>query len=270
MKLKNLSISIATLAVLSGLLLATAAAVAFPNLPGTPVTMTVADGSVSYFVITLSNVPAGYDVLNGDYLGWCLDRGHNMSRSTLLNVTLYSSLNPPVSLNTKPWNQINYILNNKQGTMDDVQQALWYFMGWWSFGNLSPTAQTLVNEANAHSDFVPAFGQIVAVICLPADANEQLALIEVTPTLEPGYTPGFWKHNIGVALGYNPGAYSAFRDGTKLTEAMLQGYAATVGVSLQEAYDAVSARGNTAGQAAIRTDMANAFNAAAGYGPFED
>ena len=88
--------------------------------------------------------------------------------------------------------------------------------------------------------------------------------------LETGYTPGFWKHNIGVALGYNKGHYSAFRDGTKLTAAMLQGYAAIVGVTLQEAYAAVSAKGNTEGQAQIRADMANAFNAAAGYGPFVD
>jgi hypothetical protein len=85
-------------------------------------------------------------------------------------------------------------------------------------------------------------------------------------TLRPGYTPGFWKHNIGVALGYNKGAYSAFRDGTKLTLVMLQGYAATVGVTLQEAYEDLTAIGP--GMDTVRADMANAFNAAAGYGPF--
>jgi len=85
-----------------------------------------------------------------------------------------------------------------------------------------------------------------------------------------GYTPGFWKHNIGVYLGYNNGKYSAFRDGTKLTAALLEMYAATAGVTLQEAYTALTARGNRAGQAQIRADMANAFNAAAGYGPFID
>jgi hypothetical protein len=159
--------------------------------------MTVVDGSVSYFVITLSNVPAGYDVSNRDYLGWCLDRGHNMSRSTLLNVTLYSSLNPPTPLKTKPWNQINYILNNKQGTVNDISQAIWYFMGWYYFEHLTSTAQTLVNEANAHSDFVPAFGQIVGVICLPADTNQQLSLIEVKPRC-PGPSHGCYEHNANI------------------------------------------------------------------------
>jgi len=90
------------------------------------------------------------------------------------------------------------------------------------------------------------------------------------PPCEAGYTPGFWKHNIGVALGYNPGNYSAFSDGTKLTSALLQGYAATVGKTLEEAYAAVSAKGNTEGQAQIRANMANLFNEAAGYGPFVD
>lgn len=269
MKTKNYLVSIATFAVLSGLL-ATALASAFPNLPSAPVTMNVADGSTSYFVITLSDVPAGYDVSNGAYPGWCLHRGKTMSRGVPLTVTLYSSLDPPESWPPKPWNQVNYILNNKQGTVADIQQAIWHLMGYWNFENLTPTAQVLVNEANSHSDFVPTYGQIVGVICFPADENEQVALIEVVvPPLESGYTPGFWKHNIGVALGYNRGAYSAFRDGTKLNEAMLQGYATTVGVTLEEAYEALTAHGFR-GANVIRADMANAFNEAAGYGPFED
>jgi hypothetical protein len=85
---------------------------------------------------------------------------------------------------------------------------------------------------------------------------------------EPGYTPGFWKHNIGVALGYNPGRYSAFNDGTKLTEVMLEDYADIVEVALEDAYEALSAKGP--GMDTVRADMANAFNAAAGYGPFVD
>jgi len=85
---------------------------------------------------------------------------------------------------------------------------------------------------------------------------------------EPGYTPGFWKHNIGVAIGENPGGYSAFSDGTKLTEVMLQGYADLVPVTLPEAYEALSAKGP--GMNTVRADMANAFNDAAGLGPYVD
>jgi len=269
MKLKSLSISLATIAVLSGLLLTTAAAVTFPNLPSTPVKMNVADGTVSYFVITLSNVPAGYDVTNGEYPGWCLDRGHDMSRSVLLDVTLYSSLSPPAPLDTKPWNEINYILNNKQGTMDDVQMAIWHFMGWWSYGVLSPAAKAMVDAANAHSDFVPTNGQIVGVICLPADTEEQLALIEVTPR-SPGFTPGFWKHNIEVRLGLTKGSYNAFEggplDGVKLTDQLMDDYLAEIDNGLT--FTQALANLNLKGWNPLRTDTANAFNEAAGYGPY--
>jgi hypothetical protein len=266
MKLKNLSISIATLAVLSGLLLGTAAAVTFPNVPATPVTMTVADGNVSYFVITLSNVPAGYDVLNGEYLGWCLDRGHTMSRSVALTVTLYSSLSPPVSLNTKPWNQINYVLNNKQGTVEDVAEAIWHFMGWWYFEHLSPTAKTLVNEANAHSDFVPAFGQIVGVICLPADANQQIALIEVKPCARPGLSPGYWKHNVNV---YN-GGHGSYSGDPHITPTQLEAYAAYIKANFEPSFSLAWAqtRFQNNQYKNMWLTIANWFNAAAGLAPY--
>jgi hypothetical protein len=83
-----------------------------------------------------------------------------------------------------------------------------------------------------------------------------------------GYTPGFWKHNIRVALELTRGSYSAFDDGTKVTEVDLLTWAGDIGVSLEEALEDLTARGP--GSEATRTDMANAFNAAAGFGPFED
>jgi hypothetical protein len=40
---------------------------------------------------------------------------------------------------------------------------------------------------------------------------------------EPGLSPGFWKHNIAVALGENPGSFSSPHEGQPhLTEADLQ------------------------------------------------
>jgi len=81
---------------------------------------------------------------------------------------------------------------------------------------------------------------------------------------EPGYTPGFWKHNIGVYLGENPGEYSAFNDGTKVDAEILEG----LGIDLQAAYAALSAKGP--GSDTVRADMANDLNTAAGFGPFVD
>ncbi len=239
----------------------------YPNLPMTEVQLTVVDGTTSYFESTLSMVPAGFDVDNGVYPGWCIDPTVVMVRSVAHDVILYSSLSPPAALSSINWIAINYILNHKQGTMMDVQEAIWYFTD--AFSPTTAAGQAMVAAANAHPSYDPTTGDVLAVICLPQDAEPaaQDSIIEIM-NLEPGYTPGFWKHNIGVYLGENPGKYSAFRDGTKLTAAMLEGYAAIVGVSLEEAYEDLSARGP--GMNMVRADMANAFNAAAGYGPFQD
>jgi hypothetical protein len=250
----------------SGVLMSTVTAT-WPNLPSTTVQLTVVDGTTSYFISTLSGVPAGFDVTNGDYPGWCVDRSVTTVRSVAHDVKLYSSISPPV-LSSINWIAINYILNHKQGTMMDVQEAIWYFTD--GYSPTSATAQAMVDAANANPSYDPTTGAVLAVICLPQNAEPvaQNSIIELT-ILMPGYTPGFWKHNIGVALGYNRGKYSAFNDGTKLTLAMLQGYAADVGVTLEQAYAAVNAKGGPPNNM-IRADMANAFNAAAGYGPFED
>lgn len=271
--------------------MATAKAVAFPNLPATTVTLTsILHNTLFagpppydtwYFDNILSSVPAGFDVSDGTYTpSWCVDR-NGMSIPTGDLVYLYSSLSLPANpeLHVQDWNRINYILNhiNPSATTADIQQAIWAFCPPPAIADPTPTAisqQMILDAQNNGGSFVPGPGQFVAVVCEPTaweTENLQITIIVLQiPGEEPGYTPGFWKHNIGVALGYNNGNYSAFSDGTKLTEAMLEGYATIVGVTLQEAYDAVSAKGNKAGQAAIRTDMANAFNAAAGYGPFED
>lgn len=266
MKIKSLAISVATFTVIFGLLSLTATATTFPNLPTTPVNMTVVDGTISYFTITLSNVPAGYDVSNGDYIGWCLDRGHTMSRSTLLEVTLYSSLNPPTELATKPWNKINYILNNKDGhTVDAIQQAIWHFMGWWNYVNLSPEAKQIVDEANANSGFIPTYGQIVAVICLPSDTTQQLSMIEVAPR-PPGLSPGYWKHNVNVYIT-GRGSYSG---DPHITAAQLEEYEAYIKANfysdftLQWAYNQFKdpkCKG-------MWLTIANWFNAAAGLAPY--
>ena len=93
-----------------------------------------------------------------------------------------------------------------------------------------------------------------------------LAITTASACREPGYTPGFWKHNIGVYLGENPGKYSAFRDGTKLTADRLENIAAAVPVSLPDAYAALTAKGP--GMNTVRDNMANDLNYAAGYSDF--
>ena len=102
--------------------------------------------------------------------------------------------------------------------------------------------------------------------------------------LTPGFTPGFWKHNIQVRLSHAPynlgltkGAYNAFSggplDGDKLNDAFMDSYLTRVrtlsdnsGLTFADALAALNLRG----WSADRTNMANWFNEAAGYGDFVD
>lgn len=92
----------------------------------------------------------------------------------------------------------------------------------------------------------------------------------------PGLTPGFWKHNIEVYLGYTNGAYSALPDGTKLTNGLMETYLAGIQSGVLPDYPGIP--GLTFDQAltflkgpgwsADRTNIANWFNFEAGYGWF--
>src|SRR3989339_23225 len=89
-----------------------------------------------------------------------------------------------------------------------------------------------------------------------------------------GFTPGFWKHNIAVALG-EPGEYSCFDDsGNHLIYSDVLGYVEETGqwgtgeAALEAALAALSAQGP--GSVTTRTWAANWLNWAAGFGPFVD
>jgi hypothetical protein len=96
----------------------------------------------------------------------------------------------------------------------------------------------------------------------------------VLPVERPdGLSPGFWKHNIRVALGY-PGRYSVPHEGEPRIDydtivALAEAVTGETGTdALQAALDALTAKGP--GSESTRLDMANAFNAAAGYDPYYD
>ena len=71
--------------ILVGLLLISTTIVVGIDLPSDPVTLNAVDGTTTYFDITLSGVPAGNDVTNGLYPGWCADFGIDMPRNTNLS-----------------------------------------------------------------------------------------------------------------------------------------------------------------------------------------
>jgi hypothetical protein len=194
---RNLAIGFVILIALSSILVNHVAATSGElNLPSTIVRIEVSDGTESYFITELSEVPVGYDVTNGTYLGWCVDVTAEMARSPATHaVKLYSSGNPPGELASEEWDMVNYILNHKQGSAEDIQQAIWYFIH--MDGSYSPTstlAWTIVNDTLANGNgFVPGHGQTIAVICypmvlLPEPTDVQISIIEVTNTVIPEFS----------------------------------------------------------------------------------
>ena len=73
--------------------------------------------------------------------------------------------------------------------------------------------------------------------------------------LEPGYSPGYWKHQCKVWI----------LERGHLHEPDLDIYAASFGYDVQQAYDEFTDGNNSDGH---WTWLANEFNAAAGYGPY--
>jgi len=193
--------------------MSTAKAATWPNLPSAPVTLKVVNGTISYYTATLSNVPLGYDVVNGAYCDWCVDRRYTMVRNSSIPIILYSSLAPPANLSSQKWNMVNYILDYKRGGMKDVQDAIWYFVkmdgvGWWNGSTPSATSQDIVNDALANgTGYTPRPGQMLAIICYPETAPAQITVITIPvpmPPLPPIVFTGGYSYSIAKtnSFGY--------------------------------------------------------------------
>ena len=201
MNRRLLHIILIVFALTSGIFMSTAKAAPWPNLPSVPVTMKLVNGTTSYYVATLSNIPVGYDVANGAYPNWCVDRRYITVRDTNIEVLLYSSLSSPANLEPH-WDMVNYILNHKQGNMTDIQDAIWYFikmgsMGWWPGSAPSATSLAIVNDALANGmGYIPSKDELLAIICYPPTTPTQITIIETKrPVPVGGYSYSMGKTN---------------------------------------------------------------------------
>jgi hypothetical protein len=271
MKTKNIAIVIMALLMLSNAAaLATVKAPAWPYLPGDPVQLTAVDGVTSYFIITLSGVPVGYDVHNQAYPGWCINPGKYMPRGEPHDVMLYSSISPPV-LGSVNWVAINYILNHKQGAIQDVQDAIWHYTV--GFAPSDADALAMIAAADAHPGYDPMTGAVLAVLCIPLDVlghdPVQETLIELPPPPSgSGLSPGYWKHNVKVYCG-GPGHYSG---DPHETDGSMESYELWIQTHIGGQGSFTLEWANTQFQNNAYKSMwltiANWFNAAAGLSPY--
>jgi len=125
---------------------------------------------------------------------------------------------------------------------------------------------------------------VTFVALMMTSAYAQCIPIPTPPYCEcdcPGFTPGFWKHNIEVYLGLTNGAYSAFEggplDGVKLNATMMETYLWDIRWALGDTiepywftFELALSYLKGKGWSADRTNVANWFNHFAGYGWYVD
>jgi len=159
--------------------------------------------------ITLSDVPAGYDVMNSTYAGWCMEDNHQDNFPPGTQVTLLDSTDDPgtfpASFQAIDWNKVNYLLNHKAGTAEEVQAALWHVLG--TQDDISPAlpltaaAQAMLADANLNgAGFIAGPGQVIAVILYgdglgPSGFQATLIEVPVPPGDGTGCTPGYWRNH---------------------------------------------------------------------------
>lgn len=157
----------------------TGAAVPALVLPSPAVELSVSNGFTdATFHTKLAGVPApppNYSVSNSPshllgYLTWCVDQPDGITNGTLYPAYLFSSYDPalPLWLQSPDWDRVNYIINHKIGTKNDVQFAITHYIGSdprVSGRPLSANSSNMVWQADTYgTGFVPGQGQRVAVV----------------------------------------------------------------------------------------------------------
>ena len=141
----------------------------------------------SYVRVSLTNALPGFSPTNGFHAGWCVEYIAQLSANIDYPVTIYDSSGPlPARLQSQNWDLVNYILNHRQGNADDVQRAIWHFIGGpvppsdGRYGSNTPTTLAIIAEALANGEgFVPTQpGQVEAIILDPG-AGIQVIVVEV-------------------------------------------------------------------------------------------
>lgn len=138
------------------------------RVPSAPVTMTAVHGNICWFFLTLSGIPAGYDVTNGIYNGWCVEVTKNMTLYVNHKVLLYSTYDPDLPFPSSNWDLVNYVINNYVQSNDhrqSVQEVIWFFINEDPLPLNDSYAMSLYNDALDNGEgFIPAFGEKIAIL----------------------------------------------------------------------------------------------------------
>ena len=168
------------------------------QLPKGLVTMRAEYGANSWFVMNISDVPEGYDVIDGQYYGWCAQENIYMNRGIDNSVYLYSSYDPnmPQNFSNANWSKINYIINHKQGNRTNIQNAIWYYVDSMNLPSDDSNALAMINDSKANgSGFVPRAGETIAILVDGVNSIQRSFLeLTVPETPSPGGNEGPRNH----------------------------------------------------------------------------
>lgn len=132
---------------------------------------TPASSGNGYFTLNVTGSYPGSDLGAGPYAAWCGAWYSSLVQQTgTPGAPVLSTYSPSVPVGMKPrvpgntLNMVNYILNHKTGSVQDVQDAIWLIMVGSTdlAGPASPTAVALANDARTNgAAYVPsAFGKM--------------------------------------------------------------------------------------------------------------
>jgi len=142
--------------------------------------------SNSWFTLTLSKVPTGFDITNGPYPGWCVEISKTMSLNVDHTVKLYSTYEAGIPLTSENWDKVNYVINNYEDPLTNrhsIQDVIWKFICNDPLQENNTYTMELYNEANASGEgFIPSTGEKIAILAdVVIGATEvQKTILEVT------------------------------------------------------------------------------------------
>lgn len=161
------------------------------------------------FDIWFWGIGEGFDISTNDTLpGWCVEDYPHPNVQDPGRVYLYCSYDDalPGNLSDMPINELNYLLNNRYGTWQEIQAAMWLVLGF-SEPSIPPTANSyaMYEDTMANGgDFVPGPGELVAIFLYTGDGGTdatgvfQETIVELRLPGDNGggsdaCTPGYWR-----------------------------------------------------------------------------
>lgn len=151
-----------------------------PKIPPETVHIFLRQGQESRFELFFTDARYDTDLVDFEfYQAWCLEKDKPIRRNAIHKVKVHNCYDAalPSPFRLMDWNRINYIINHRRGSKEAVQLAIWFFTNGEQPVSLTEEAASLVEEAYLKGkNFVPAAGELIAIICQPDERKQPLFL----------------------------------------------------------------------------------------------